>query len=190
MDLAAGAAGSLFAHLPEVVFFGAFQDAVFGYVFFPVAVGFGVHVEAVFVVASEDGDVEVVLVDVHHFGEEFPAEGDGFALEIVAERPVAEHLEHGVVVGVVAYFFKVVVFAADAETFLGVAGAGIWRVGIAEEDVFELVHARVGEHEGGVVFHNHGSRGDYVVTFAFEEFEELCADFVTGHARGELKGVY
>ena len=33
-----------------------------------------------------------------------------FFLEVVAKRPVAQHLEHGVVVGIVTYFLQVVVF--------------------------------------------------------------------------------
>ena len=181
MDFATGTAGTLFSHFPEVVFLGTFEDAAFVDVLFPVVVGFSVHFEAVFLIASEDGDVEVVFVDMENFGEEFPAKGDGFAFEVVAEGPVAKHFEHGVVVGVVADFFEVVVLATDAKTFLCVADAGERSGGVAEEDVFELVHASVGEHEGGVVFDYHGIRRHNMMPFAFEKLEELIADFVAGH---------
>ena len=181
MYLAAGAAGTLLAHLPEVVLLRAAEDALLGDMLLPVAVGLGVHLEVVALVASEDGDVEVLLVDVHHLGEELPGVGDGLLLEVVTKAPIAQHLEHRVVVGVVSHLFEVVVLAADAQALLCVAGAGVGRGGVAEEDVLELVHARVGEHEGGVVLHYHGSRGDHGVLLALEEIEEGFADFVASH---------
>jgi hypothetical protein len=66
------------------------------------------------------------------------------------------------VVGVEADVLEVVVFAAGADAFLGVGGAGVfgWAdagpfgdVGgaIAEEDGHELVHAGVGEEQAGRV---------------------------------------
>ena len=118
---------------------------------------------------------------MHYLGEELPSVGDGFALEIVAERPVAKHLEHGVVVGVVAHLFEVVVFAADAKALLGVAHAGIGSLGIAKKDVFKLIHARIGKHQRGVVFHHHGCTGNNVVILALEKFKEFAAYFVVGH---------
>ena len=56
------------------------------------------------------------------------AQRDGLALEVVAEGPVAEHLEEGVVVGVAPHLLEVVVLARDADALLGVGGA---RVGAA-----------------------------------------------------------
>ena len=41
-------------------------------------------------------------------------------LEVIAERPVSEHLEHSVVVGVVSHLFKVVVLTAYTQTLLRV----------------------------------------------------------------------
>ena len=58
------------------------------------------------------------------FGDQFPGPVDGFLLEVIAEGPVAEHLEERVVVGVEADVFEVVVLAAGADAFLGVGGAG------------------------------------------------------------------
>ena len=55
--------------------------------------------------------------------EKFPGPIDRFLLEIIAETPVAEHLEKGVVIGVEADVFEVVVFAAGADAFLRVGGA-------------------------------------------------------------------
>ena len=55
---------------------------------------------------------------------ELPSPFNGFFLEVVAEGPVAEHLEEGVVVGVVADVFEVVVLAAGADALLRVGCAG------------------------------------------------------------------
>ena len=68
-----------------------------------------------FVVGSfKYGGIEAFLGEVVDFGEELPGPGDGFFAEVVAKRPVAEHFEEGVVVGVVSYVFEVVVFACNA----------------------------------------------------------------------------
>ena len=56
------------------------------------------------------------------FREQFPRPGDRFLLEVVAEGPVAEHLEEGVVVGVLADVVEVVVLAAGADALLRVGG--------------------------------------------------------------------
>ena len=53
------------------------------------------------------------------------ANGDGFALEVVAKAEVAEHLKEGVVAAGEADIFKVVVLAAGADAFLRGGGAGV-----------------------------------------------------------------
>ena len=63
----------------------------------------------------------------HTSGQQFPRPGDGLGLEVVAEAPVAQHLEERVVVGVVADVFQVVVLAAGADALLAVDGAGVRR---------------------------------------------------------------
>ena len=84
-------------------------------------------------------------------GEQLPGVGDGFALEVVAEAEVAEHLEEGVVAAGEADVFEVVVLAAGADALLRGGGAGVVALLGAEEDVLELVHAGVGEEQRGVV---------------------------------------
>ena len=53
-----------------------------------------------------------------HLGQQLPGPADRLLLEIVAERPVAQHLEHRVVVGVVADLLQVVVLARHAQALL------------------------------------------------------------------------
>ena len=78
------------------------------------------------------GSFRAGLIDggVKALGRKFPAPHDQlpgpfdrFLLEVIAEAPVAEHLEKGVVIGVEADVVEVVVLAAGADAFLRVGGA-------------------------------------------------------------------
>lgn len=74
----------------------------------PTGSGLVVAGDAFFWAAFKDGDVEVGGIEMENVNEIFPGIVDGFAFEVVAEAPVAQHLEHGVVIGVVPYFLEVV----------------------------------------------------------------------------------
>ena len=52
--------------------------------------------------------------------DQLPCPFDRFFFEIVAERPVPEHLEKGVVVGIEPHILEVVVLAAGTDALLGV----------------------------------------------------------------------
>ena len=99
----------------------------------------------------------------------FPSHVYGFFFEIISETPVSEHFEHGVVVGVETYFLKVIVFAADTQAFLRICNSTVFRRYVSKDNVFKLIHSRVGKHQCGIVFDNHRSRRHYVVTFTFEK---------------------
>ncbi len=71
--------------------------------------------------------------------------------EVVAEAPVAEHFEKGVMPAGAADIVEIVVLAAGADAFLGVGGAGVGAFFLAEEDRLELVHPGVGEEQRGIV---------------------------------------
>ena len=118
VDFRARTAGTCIAHFPEVVMLVTVDDVVLRQELFPVGSSFIVAAQAFFGAAFEDGSVEVFGVDFQHVHQVFPGPGDGFLLEVVAERPVAQHLEHGVVIRVVSHFFQVVVLSADAQALL------------------------------------------------------------------------
>jgi len=73
-----------------------------------------------------------------------------------------------VVVGVVAHLLEVVVLAADAEALLAVGGPWPLALLVAKEDVLELVHAGVGEHQRRVVLDDHRRAGHHMMAFAFK----------------------
>ena len=57
--------------------------------------------------------------------QELPGPVDRLALEVVAEAPVAQHLEQGVVARRAPHLLEVVVLAGDAQAALDVDGAGV-----------------------------------------------------------------
>ncbi len=177
VDLGAGAAGTGVAHLPEVVVLVAEEDVVLGEVLEPGFLGFLVHLGPVFGRTLEHSGVEEVLVDFIDLGEKLPGPVDGFFLEVIAVAPVAEHLEHSVVVGVVAHLFEVVVLSADSQALLGVGGALVWCGLVAEENVLELVHPGIGKHKRRVVLYDHRGGGHDDVLLGGEEVEELLPYF-------------
>ena len=115
---------------------------------------------------------------------QFPGEVDGVGLEVVAEGEVAQHLEEGVMAAGVADVLEVVVLAAGADAFLRAGGARVVALFQAQEDVLELVHARVGEQQRGVVGgHERRAADDAVASFG-KKVEKALSDFVTCH--GEI----
>ena len=176
VDFGARATGAGVAHFPEVVFFGSENDAVFGNVFFPDVEAFAVLSYAVFGIAFKNRNVELVYGNFVNRSEQFPSPANGFFFEVIAKRPIAQHFEHGVVVGIYAYFFEVVVLTRNAQAFLGVGHAAVGRHLITQEKILELVHAGVGEHKGRVVLDYHWGRRNDLVSFTFKKVEKLLAD--------------
>ncbi len=128
------------------------EDALFGHAGFnPVALGFVVARHAVG--AFKNRDVQPVFRNAEPLfaGDKLPGKVDGIALEVVAEAEVAQHLKEGVMAPRKAHIFKVVVLAAGAYALLRSGGARVVALLRAEKKVFELVHARVGKQQRGVV---------------------------------------
>ena len=199
MNFGAGSAGAGVAHLPEVVLAVAVDDVDGGIETLgleelgPDGVGFVVEFGGVPGLGCVNGGVETFGGNAPDLRQQMPAPGERLFLKVVAEGPVAQHFEKGVVVGVVADVLEVVVFAAGADAFLGVGGAGVLGgagagpfgdVGlfVTEEDGHELVHAGVGEEESGRVRQERGRRDDRVA-LGGEEIEEGLADLGGGHRR-------
>ena len=102
---------------------------------------------------------------------------DGVALEIVAKGKIAQHLEEGVMARGIADVLQVVVLAACAHAALRGGGALVGARFLAEEDVLELHHARIGKQQGGVVARHQRARGHHGVAALGEKFQEFAADF-------------
>ena len=90
----------------------------------------------------------------------------------------------------VADVFEVVVFAAGADAFLGGGGAGVVALFEALEDLFELIHAGVGEEQRGVVGRQKGAAADEAMPAGVEEVEEALTDIVAGHKGPLFRGLF
>ena len=112
-------------------------------------------------------------------GDQFPGVGDGVALEVVAEAEVAEHLEEGVVAASEADVLEVVVLAAGANAFLRRGGARVVALLGPEENVLELVHARVGEEQRRIVGRHQRRRVHAAVALGLKEAQKQLANFVS-----------
>ena len=171
-DFRAGAAGAGVAHGPEIVGTGDAQNFLLGQpaYFFP-------KIEGI-VVVDIDRRQQLVFGQSIFLRDQRPSELDRAFLEVVAEGEISQHLEKSMVARGVADIVEVVVFAAGAHAFLRRRRARIRALFDAGEDVLELHHAGIGEHQRRVVArHERGRRHDLVVV-AGEEIEETFADVV------------
>ena len=111
MDLRAGATGPGIAHFPKVILFGSIQDPVFIQILIPKGKSFIILCQSVVPIALENGSIEAVGVEFHPICQKFPGPLDGFFFEVITKRPVAQHLKHSVVVGIMTYFLQIVVLS-------------------------------------------------------------------------------
>ncbi len=182
VDLGARAAGAGVAHLPEVVL-AEVVDALVGYAAEPLpdVRGFRIPRDPVPRVALEAAHVQPLGVEAPHLGEQLPRHRDGAFLEVVAERPVAEHLEERVVPAGPADVVEVVVLAPGADALLRVRRPAPRRLLGAEEVGLELVHARVREQQRRVVVRDDGRRRhERVPVLLHEEIDVLPTDLAAG----------
>src|SRR5262249_50192460 len=125
--------------------------------------------------AAEHGDDHLLRRELPLFREELPRVRDRLFLEVVAERKIAEHLEERVVAGRDADVLEVVVLAGDADALLARRRARVRALVLAGEDILELDHHRVREHERRIVLGNERRRRADLVALALEEVEERRA---------------
>ena len=169
------------SHFPEVVVLVAIDDMVGRHMLSPITCSLIITNEVFFLRTFEHGHIQVLGVKLQYIHKIFPCHIDGTFLEIITKTPVAEHLEHGVVISVVSNLFEVVVLTANAETLLRVGTAtGFW-VTCTEDNVFPLVHTSISEHQCRVVLDYHRSRRYDCMSFRFEIILERIADFISCH---------
>ena len=171
-DLRAGAAGAGIAHLPEIVRGRDADDLGIR------KAGDLLPQVRRLVVGVIDGDEKLILRQAEFLGNQVPGELDGERLEIVAEGEIPQHLEEGMVPGGIADIVEVVVLAAGAHAFLRRRGAAVGPLLDAGEDVLELHHAGIGEHQRRVVPRHERARGDDLMAVLGEVIEEGRPDFV------------
>ena len=157
VNLRARSAGAGLTHFPEVVLHVARKNVILRKERLPKRLRFEVGLETSRGIAFKPRRVEAIWVEAVDLREQFKAPTDRLLLEVVAEGPVAEHFEEGVVVGVLAHIFEIVVLAARANALLRVDRACVVALAASKEDVLELVHACVREEKRRVVVGDDGA---------------------------------
>ena len=130
------------------------------------------------IVGGIDRHPQPVLVEAEIPRDEIPRKLDRALLEVVAEGKIAEHLEEGEMARGVADIVEVVVLAAGAHALLRRCGPDIGPLLQAGEDVLELHHAGIGEHQGRVVARHERRRGHDFVAVPGKIVEEARPDLV------------
>ena len=171
-NLRARAAGAGVAHRPEIVACRDADDPLLGQ-----AGDLPPQIERLVVVVI-DGDGELFRRQPEVARQQVPGEFDRVVLEIIAEREVAEHLEERVVARGIADIVEVVVLAAGAHAFLRRRRPDVGALLDAGEDVLELHHPGVGEHERRVVARHERARRHDVMPVLAEELEEVRSNVV------------
>ena len=123
------------------------------------------------VVALEHGGTQHVPVQPVHLGEDLVRPGSLFLFEIIAERPVAHHLEEGEMRRV-AHRFDV--HRPDAS--LHVAQALAEGVRLSEQVGHEGLHARHVEHDARRPVADQGYRAHVDVSLALIKFQPALAE--------------
>ncbi len=169
VDLGAGAAGTG-AVLPEVIGLAHTDDVVGGNTDF-----LGPYVESLIVIEVDAG-IKSVGLKAYPFGrgEEFPAPCKGFALEIIAEGEVTEHLEIGAVAGGLTDVFDI----AGADALLAGADSASGGLNFTGEVGLHGSHTGVDEKQRGVILRNEGEAGESEVVFGLKELQEHFAKLV------------
>ena len=171
------AARTYIAHFPEIVVAIAVDDMVFRQKLLPISGSLVVAFQAFWLIAFKHSGIQALRVEVQNIHKIFPSPRDSFLLEIVAERPVAEHLEHCVVICIEAHLLQVVVLAAHTQTLLRVGHTAMLAGSIAQYYILKLVHSRIGEHQCGVIFDYHGCRRHYHMAFTTKKLFVRFSDF-------------
>ncbi len=71
--------------------------------------------------------------------------------------------------------------ARYAQAFLCVGRPRILARSVAQKDVLELVHARIGEHQRRIALDHHRGRGNDLVSLAPEKVQKGLANFIRFH---------
>src|SRR5580658_1195536 len=133
------------------------------------------------VVLGEYRHPQPVLRYSERSSDEVPGKMNGFALEVVAEAEIAQHLEECMVPGRVADVLQVVVLAAGAHAALRGGRTRIVAHVLAEEDILELNHAGVGKKQRRVVPGYERAARQHRMSVLAKEFQEAAPDFRARH---------
>ena len=126
------------AMLPEVIFLAKTENAVRRHTDLLVP-----NLKCL-VIVFIDRRVQTIFRNFHYLGQKLPAPSDGFFLEVIAKREVAEHLEEGTVTSGLAYVLDV----AGTDTFLAGRHATARRLLLTGKVRLQRCHAGIDQQQG------------------------------------------
>ena len=118
VDFRTGTTRTCITHLPEVIMFVTIDDVICRQVLFPISGSFVVTIQTFGRTTLEHGRIETCRIQLQHIHQILPSPADRLFLEVIAKRPVTQHLKHRMVISVMTDLFQVVMLTTYAETFL------------------------------------------------------------------------
>lgn len=79
-------------------------------------------------------------------------------------------------IGVFANLFKVVMFAADADAFLGIGNPCMFDLILPEKNAFELIHASIRKQQRRVILRNDRSTAHDFMAIGRKKVQKLAPD--------------
>ena len=171
-NLGTGTAGAGIAHGPEIVGGRDADDAIIR------QPGDLLPQPERFIVFVIDGDRELILGKSKFPGNQIPGKGNRIVLEIVTKREIAEHLEKGVMPRGIADVVEIVVFAAGPDALLRGRRARKGRRLDTGEQVLELNHPGIGEHQGRIIARHKRRRRHDRVAVLREKIQKRGPDLI------------
>ena len=124
--------------------------------------------------ALEDGDGKLLRIDSQLLCQEFITPGNHLLLEVITERPVAQHLEACEVMRIAD-----TVDVSGPDALLVVRQSLSGRMGLAQDVRYQRMHSGRGEKDGRVVLGDDGGAADLSVASGHEEVDEFLSEFIS-----------
>ena len=167
IDLRAGAAGTGTV-FPEIILLAETEDMVSGNTDFLCP-----DIESLLIVFV-DGRIQAALFQANHLGQEFPAPGNGFTLEVIAEGEIAQHLKRGAMTGSLADVLNI----TGSDALLAGADATAGRLHFTGEVGLHGCHAGVDQQQGCIVLGDQRETGQAQMVLALKKLQEHLAQFI------------
>ena len=181
MQLRTGTTRAHISHFPKIIFFIPIQNTIFRQITQPKFTGIFIGFQTVFFIPLKNSSIKPVFFQMHYLGKKLPSISDGFFFKVIPEGPVPQHLKHRMMVSIMSYFFQIVMFSGNPQTFLRIGHPFVFSVHISQYDIFKLIHSCIGKHQCRIVLDNHRSRRYNGMRFTFKKIEKFLSDFCRFH---------
>ena len=177
MDFRTRTTRTCITHFPEIIMFVTIDNMIGRNVFSPVRSRFVITFEVFFLGTLEYRYIQIRRIQMQYINQVFPSHINGAFLEVIAKTPVTKHFEHRMVIRVMPYFFQVIVLTAHAKTLLRIGSPARFRIPDSQDNIFPLIHSRIGKHQCRIALYYHGRRRHNLVSFRSEERFKRFTDF-------------